>query len=103
MILVTVLTTEFHAENISLFLSLIQTVVAIISFMDFEEVLFMVNRIMAGCGIHGVVLFCLETNIVTGAQQVQSLPAPPYMRLPFGVVSFFVPPVTIQSRYLRVT
>ena len=54
-VFVTALAAGFPVEAVSLFLTLVQTVVAIVSLMDFEEDNLMANSMLVVSGTHGVV------------------------------------------------
>ena len=60
---------DIPAEAMSLFFSFIQTIILIISLIDFEEEYSMANSLLVASGTHGVVLILLELeNIVTSAE-----------------------------------
>ena len=54
-VFITALAVGISAEAVSLFLSLIQTVIAIFSMINYEEGFSMVNRMLVASGTHGVV------------------------------------------------
>ena len=47
---------EFSVGEVSLLLTLVQTILSIINTVGFEEVIFMINGMLVGSGTHGVVL-----------------------------------------------
>lgn len=60
---------DVPAEVISLFFSFIQTIISIISLIDYEEECSMANSLLVASGTHGVVLNLLELeNVVTSAE-----------------------------------
>ena len=75
-------------EDVSLLFTMIQTMVAIMDYLDFEGGIAMMTSMLVVSGTHGVVCILVEGEAVTSAEQVQVLPAPPYGP-PFGVAFVF--------------
>ena len=59
---------ELSVGEVSLFLTLVQTILAIINTAGFEEVIFMINGFLVVSGTHGVVQFRETTKNVTSAE-----------------------------------
>jgi len=59
---------EIPVDEISLFLTLVQTLIAIIDYVDFEEVINMTNSLLVECGTHGVVQDCGNARDITSAE-----------------------------------
>ena len=66
---VTVLSAGIPTEVISLLLDLIQTAIAILNFMEYEEVFSMVNSMLVVSGTHGVV------RILVGGHTLLQVPS----------------------------
>lgn len=82
MVSVTALVIGIPAEVVSLFLILIQVLIAIVNLMDYKEGDPMANWELVVSGTHGVDQSSGEmTGAITSAEQVQILPAPPNLVL----------------------
>ena len=55
-------------DLISLYLTLVQTLIAVMDFVRVEEEYDMKNRLLVVSGTHGVVQVCWEKNAVTSAE-----------------------------------
>ena len=78
MVSVTALVVGIPAEVVSLFLTLIQVLIAVMNLMDYKEGDPMANWELVVSGTHGVDQSSGEmTDTITSAEQVQILPAPP--------------------------
>ena len=59
---------EIPVDEISLFLTLVQTLIALIDYVDFEEVIYMTNSLLMESGTHGVVQNWWNVKDVTSAE-----------------------------------
>ena len=66
--ILTIIWVGIPVDLISLYLTFVQTLIAVMTFVDLEEKHSMTNRLLVVSGTHGVVQVCWDRKAVTSAE-----------------------------------